>query len=107
MRERSRLNHMEDLWPEIANAVAARRSLVAATVVRDSGSVPRRSGAKMLIFPDGTARGTIGGGVFEQRVIWDAISALARRTSTTHGYTFNSYGSPDETFGAVCGGRVE
>jgi hypothetical protein len=35
-----------------------------------------------------------------------AISARATRQYDA-GYAFNSYGSPDETFGAVCGGRVE
>ena len=33
------------LWQRIAIEAAARRPLVAATVVRDSGSVPRRRGA--------------------------------------------------------------
>ena len=42
-------NQDETLWHEVAAAMAARESLVVATVVRDRGSVPRRSGAKMLV----------------------------------------------------------
>ncbi len=99
------------LWHEVSSAHAARRAIVVATVVRDSGSVPRRSGAKMLVFADGSTLGTVGGGIFEQRVIRDALKALERNSSETRGYSFkpgiSESVSSDETFGAVCGGRLE
>jgi len=102
---------MNEIWREIAAARAERIPLVVATVVRDSGSVPRRCGAKMLVRADASTRGTIGGGVFEQRVIRDALAALRRQMSETRGYAFKpelqDAAVGDETFGAVCGGRVE
>lgn len=101
-----------DLATEIEGEVSARRFCVVATIIRDSGSVPRRTGAKMLIRRDGRTNGTIGGGIFEQRVVQDALAAIAERGSATHTYSFvpTEPGSPStdiRTFGAVCGGRVE
>jgi len=116
----------ETLWQKVVASLAVRRPVVVATVVRESGSVPRRSGAKMLVYPDGSTCGTVGGGAFEQCVIRDALAALHQGTSRIRGYSFNpapagasgdtipiskqpEIGScpRDETFGAVCGGRAE
>jgi xanthine dehydrogenase accessory factor len=96
-----------NLWQEIADAVALRRPVVAATVVRDSGSVPRRAGAKMLVYPDGRARGSVGGGLFEALIIRDALAALTCGQSVTRAYSFNPEGAGPNAFGAVCGGRAE
>src|SRR5687768_4227305 len=97
----------DQLWQEIALEIASRREIVIATVVKDVGSVPRRTGAKMLIFADGSSRGTIGGGVFESLVVRDALAALAQRRSETKSYSFNPVGTTPNSFGAVCGGRAE
>ena len=53
---------------ELAAAVARGDSVVLATVVRTSRSVPRRAGSKMLVFADGHTIGTVGGGAMEHRV---------------------------------------
>lgn len=45
-----------------------------ATVVRTRGSAPQRVGARMLLLPDGSQVGTVGGGAIEQFV----LEALAR-----------------------------
>ncbi|MCX6378717.1 MAG: XdhC/CoxI family protein [Armatimonadetes bacterium] len=95
------------LWSVIVEEIEARRSLVCATVVRDSGSVPRRSGAKMLIHPDGRIQGSVGGGLFESLVVKDALATLQRGYSVTKGYSFNPQGTSPQAFGAICGGRVE
>ncbi len=87
--------------------MAERQPLVAATVVRTSGSVPRRTGAKMLIYPDGRTRGSVGGGLFESLVVRDALGALGCGQSVTRGYSFNPEGAGPQAFGAVCGGRAE
>jgi len=96
-----------NLWGQVAGDIQDRRPVVMATVVRDSGSVPRRSGAKMLIYPDRTTRGSIGGGIFELLVIRDALAALEGGASVTRSYSFNPKGADDDAFGAVCGGRAE
>jgi xanthine dehydrogenase accessory factor len=98
---------MTSLWQQVAKEWAQRRPVVVATVVCDSGSVPRHTGAKMLVFPDGAASGTVGGGIFEQLVIRDALGALGQEQSVTKSYSFNPKGTSKDAFGAVCGGRVE
>lgn len=95
------------LWQEIAEALSARQSLVVATVVRDSGSVPRRAGSKMLIYPDGRTRDTVGGGLFEALVVQDALDALTCRQNLTKTYSFNPAGTNAAAFGAICGGRAD
>lgn len=91
----------------IAAEIAARRPVVTATVVRDSGSVPRRAGAKMLVYGDGRTLGTVGGGLFESLVVRDALTALDARQSVTQPYSFNPKGTNAQAFGAICGGRAE
>jgi len=98
---------MSKLWEQVATECKARRALVAATVVRDAGSVPRHAGAKMLVFPDGRTSGTVGGGIFEQLVVRDALAALSAGQSVTKSYSFNPKGTAQDAFGAVCGGRAE
>ncbi|MBV9866351.1 MAG: XdhC family protein [Abitibacteriaceae bacterium] len=103
----SRNNSTNNLWQSIAVEITARRSLVAVTVVRDSGSVPRRTGAKMLVYANGCTLGTVGGGLFESLVVRDSLEALAQRQSVTRVYSFNPKGSTAQAFGAICGGRAE
>ena len=98
---------MGNVWQQVASELGERRPLVVATVVADDGSVPRRSGAKMLIYGDGRTSGTVGGGIFEQLVVRDALAALRQRRSVTKGYSFNPRGTCKDAFGAVCGGRAE
>jgi xanthine dehydrogenase accessory factor len=95
------------MWQEISNALRGRQSVVVATVVRDSGSVPRRTGAKMLVFSNGEIQGSVGGGLFESLVVRDALQALEECRSMTKGYSFNPEGASPQAFGAVCGGKVD
>ncbi len=77
---------------------------VLATVIRTRGSVPRREGAKMLILPDGTREGTIGGGEMETRVIEAAQQVLKDGKPRIHTYSFVD---PHDGDVGVCGGEME
>ena len=46
------------------------------TVIKSSGSTPRKQGAKMIVLPDGTFFGTIGGGTPEFIALDDARKCL-------------------------------
>jgi xanthine dehydrogenase accessory factor len=46
------------------------------TVVQTRGSTPRSAGARMLVFPDGSISGTIGGGALEKSVIAEALKVI-------------------------------
>jgi xanthine dehydrogenase accessory factor len=87
--------------------VAARRegmSCVLATIAATRGSVPRQAGSKMIVYPDGTISGTIGGGKFESLLVSDCLAALDTGSAVLKDYILRE-GHPD-SFGAICGGEV-
>ncbi len=75
-----------------------------ATVIRTTGSTPRRAGSRMLVYPDGKIVGTVGGGGMEQRVIGDAQAAINDGQSRIVTYNLNDLSEGDP---GVCGGSVE
>ena len=58
-----------------------RQAAALCTVIRSSGSVPRHSTSKMLVYADGKFVGTIGGGEMENRTI-EAAKQVARSGQT-------------------------
>src|SRR5205823_6410394 len=81
------------------------RDCVYCSVIETRGSTPQKAGAAMLVFPDGSQRGTLGGGCVEAEVKQRALRVL-----TTGGqpevHTFcldDNYGWDD---GLICGGRM-
>jgi XdhC and CoxI family len=56
------LPSMRDLLAELTTALNQRRPCVYCAVVETRGSTPQKAGAAMLVFPDGSQRGTLGGG---------------------------------------------
>jgi xanthine dehydrogenase accessory factor len=74
------------------------------TVIRTTGSVPRRPGSKMLVYPDGRIVGTVGGGAMESRIVRDAQAALGDGQTRIVSYTLNDIGAGDP---GVCGGTAE
>lgn len=87
-----------------AHARAEGRVCALATVVRADGSCPREIGARMLVRPDGSILGTVGGGKFESLVIAEGLRCLREHASVLREYPLHE-GSPD-SFGAICGGTV-
>ncbi len=93
------------IFNELPTLLAEHGRLVMATVVSAIGSTPRETSARMLILPDGTTRGTIGGGKFESLVVEDATRLLSKGgLPFTKEYVFLPEG--ENTFGAVCGGKA-
>ena len=75
-----------DFLAELNQASSSGKGYAAAVITASEGAAPRRSGAKMIIYEDGSIRGTIGGGEIEQRVIADALACLASRTPVLKTY---------------------
>ena len=61
---------MREILQAIVDAHAGREDLVMATIIDNVGSSPRSAGTKMLIKPDLSIIGTIGGGKLEANAIW-------------------------------------
>ncbi|MDX1413903.1 MAG: XdhC family protein [Candidatus Promineifilaceae bacterium] len=89
---------------EMLAAQEAGEPVVLATVIRARGSVPRQSGAKMLVYGDGRISGTIGGGEMESRVIQEAQAALADGQTRIVPYALVD---PKRGDPGVCGGEVD
>jgi len=73
-----------------------------ATVAATTGSVPRQTGSKMLVYCDGKVSGTIGGGKFEALVVEECIKSIATKEPMLKTYPLRE-DKPD-SFGAICGG---
>jgi len=74
------------------------------TIVRSSGSTPRHTGSKMLVYPGGRIVGTVGGGQLESWTIAAALEAIQSGQAR-----LLEYAMTDPTRGdpGVCGGQVE
>lgn len=93
------------MFEEIAAHQRAGRPVAVVTVVRTRGSVPRKAGAKMLVYSDGRFAGTVGGGSMEAQVL-DAARALLASGGTSRFLTF-SFRDPSAGDVGVCGGEME
>jgi xanthine dehydrogenase accessory factor len=67
----------DELFGEIVRLHNSRIACVLATVVRTSGSTPRKAAARMIVVGDGRILGTIGGGRIEKEVADAALALLA------------------------------
>ena len=63
---------------------------------------PRKAGAKMVVFNDGTSFGTIGGGRNEKAAIAECLKAIQKQKPLT--VTYNYFGREGES---VCGGAMK
>lgn len=97
-------NDDRPLFEALLAARKARTPVALATVVRAQGSVPRRAGAKMLVYGDGRIAGTIGGGEMESLVTAAAQEALTDGQTRIIPYSLVDPARGDP---GVCGGNLE
>jgi xanthine dehydrogenase accessory factor len=97
---------MRELLAEVTAAIDERRECVLCSLVETRGSTPQKAGAAMLVFPDGSQRGTLGGGCVEAEVKQRALRVLVEGSDKSELLTFcldDDYGWDD---GLICGGRM-
>lgn len=96
-----------EVMGQLLDYIRGSRPVVAATIVGTKGSTPRKAGAKMLIQPDGTCFGTIGGGCSEAEVRRAALRLFDPPlvTAKFHKVMLDADIAADE--GMVCGGTME
>ena len=98
---------MRELLAELTRALDNGRPCVYCSVVETRGSTPQKAGAAMVVFPDGSQAGTLGGGCVEAEVKRQALRTLAVPTHARpdlHSFCLDdNYGWDD---GLICGGRM-
>jgi len=92
------------IYQVLLDALQAGEACALATVAKVTGSAPRETGAKMVIYQDGRSAGTIGGGKFESLVIAEAVRAIGDGKSVLKTYPLHE--ASENSFGAICGGEV-
>lgn len=93
----------EETFEAISNTLSRGEAVVLCVVVKVDGHAPRQPGAKMLVFPDGTIRGTIGGGRVEAEVITKAQDLLASQSSSPEVIRYKLAAE----LGMCCGGAMD
>src|SRR5437660_3323845 len=97
---------MRELLAELTTALGRRLPCVYCSVVETRGSTPQKAGAAMLVYPDASQTGTLGGGCVEAEVKRRALHVLAQGGGGPEVLTFaldDDYGWDD---GLICGGRM-
>jgi len=65
-----------DIFRMLAEVSREGKSAALCTIIKTSGSTPRKAGSKMIVRPDGKTFGSVGGGKLELQVIEDALLAI-------------------------------
>src|SRR6476620_9441607 len=90
------------IWPTIGRFLQTHGGAALVTLAQAQGSSPREVGARMVVAPDGTFTGTIGGGALEWGALAEAQALLARDGAMVK--KLDRALGPD--LGQCCGGRV-
>jgi xanthine dehydrogenase accessory factor len=96
-----------DIYHEIVQLLDNGEEAAIATIITASGSTPREAGAKMLVKPDGSIQGTIGGGNIEKQVIREALDVIRQGKARKIEYKLNSGSGQKVETGMICGGDTE
>jgi xanthine dehydrogenase accessory factor len=95
---------MRDILPELQNALQHDQPVAYSVLVETRGSTPQKAGATMLVFPDGSQAGTLGGGCVEAEVKRRALQLLDQGEREI--LTFQLDGDYGWDDGLICGGRM-
>jgi xanthine dehydrogenase accessory factor len=101
------------LWKELTMELSNQQILAClekgvpfalATILTHQGSTPRTSGSRMIVMPDGTLLGTIGGGLLEAKVKDTCLDLIKKQICKIQPFSLNQAlkGSLD----MVCGGSL-
>lgn len=89
---------------DLEDVLRGDKSVAYTALVETRGSTPQKAGATMLVFPDGSQTGTLGGGCVEAEVKRRALQLLDQGAAEILTFQLDSdYGWDD---GLICGGRM-
>ena len=93
-----------EFYQQVVKAKQENKMYAIATVVKTEGNTPRKPGAKMLVFPDGTIVGSVGGGIVEKQAAADCMKAMHSGETLLKTYSAVSQEVADK--GMVCGNNM-
>ncbi|HPS32055.1 MAG TPA: XdhC/CoxI family protein [Anaerolineaceae bacterium] len=95
---------MDVILQKLAEYNQQQKAVCLCVVVSAQGGVPRHAGSKMLVFPDGSSLGTVGGGEVEAAAKAAALEALRTQKPALVSYSLNAR---DEGALGICGGAMQ
>lgn len=95
---------MTDLFQTLLDLLEKGETVILATITDHRGSTPRDTGTRMLIRSDGTIIDTIGGGLFESKVIEAAKKLFDSKDSMVLNYDMSKQELKADNM--ICGGRL-
>lgn len=96
---------MQEIVDKAVELLKNGESFALATIISGKGSTPRHTGTKMLICPDGSFVGTIGGGILEANVQKKAIEIIKDKKGFVYNFTLTNEQAALK--GMICGGKGE
>lgn len=96
---------MRAVQQKILQLIEEGRAFAVATVAEAKGSVPGKQGAKMVLLPDGTQVGTVGGAGLEQKVKGLCRRALEEKKGGLASFDLMYY--KEGALDSLCGGSVQ
>ena len=97
---------MKNIYNEILELNHGKGASVLVIVVQKTGSGPAVSGTKMLVYPNGSILGTVGGGMIEKMAIEKAMAMFKTHENCLEEFTMNEPESAGTPTGMLCGGTA-
>jgi len=92
---------MQRIFAKTEEIIQGQQPAALCIVIETHGSTPRKQGAKMIVYADGSIYGSIGGGSIEKEVAETAVNLIASGKPVK--IVFNL----DKDLGMHCGGTME
>ncbi|MBQ6426054.1 MAG: XdhC family protein [Clostridia bacterium] len=93
---------MATIYRSAAEHLQNGTAVILVTVISSAGSVPRTAGTQMIVLPDGSMEGTVGGGAAENGALQTALTLMDRKNSAVRGFsTAQEDGAGDQDAGTM------
>lgn len=93
-----------NFWNEIKDNIIKHKKLSLAIVFDADHSTPGRQGFKMYVTPDGTVKGSVGGGLVESMVMDECKANLKKKAFKNYFKEYKLLGKAEESIGMICNG---
>jgi xanthine dehydrogenase accessory factor len=94
---------MTNIYQSVLTLIEKGEAGALCTIIDSSGSTPRHTGSKMLVYSSGKFTGTVGGGEVENRVLLEALETI--KDGKTRMLEYNMV-NPQEGDPGICGGTL-